>query len=388
MKILIFLPQFLYGGAERLGVELAVDLNRKGVHADVIGMYFENYKHSLEARNELIQRGVPKVFFLGLSPNPSILGLLFGAVRLSQMVREQKYDVIETSSLSTGVIASWACRGTGVRHVVGLHRTFNRSEDYSLRFMVFLISVRLIYKAQFYVVSNYARKSWKNLNLFSTKKIYTVYNSIAPSRAISFNYRARLIRELGVDDSVRILICVARLALYKHQELVLDAVAPICVEKNLILIFVGSPDLSINGTREMLLSIENKISKNCLRERVRFLGQREDVYDLMTASDVLVHAASRESFGLVLAEAMSLGLPVVSTSVEGIPEVLAETDSILVPPGDSLALREAILTVLSRSQEEAVSACVKGKTRAMQFDQDHRTKAMVSLFKDVISGRC
>jgi glycosyltransferase involved in cell wall biosynthesis len=78
-------------------------------------------------------------------------------------------------------------------------------------------------------------------------------------------------------------------------------------------------------------------------DSVRFLGFRKDVPDLMGAADLLVLPSLAEAFGLVLAEALYLGTPVVASRVGGIPEIVEDgTSGVLVPPGDAAALADAL----------------------------------------------
>jgi glycosyltransferase involved in cell wall biosynthesis len=113
---------------------------------------------------------------------------------------------------------------------------------------------------------------------------------------------------------------------------------------------------------------------------VHFLGLRDDIPELMNSADVLVHPARKEGFGLVLAEALAAGLPIVATDVGGIPEVLACTDALMVPPDDPLALREALLDVLDRTPEEALACRRKARQRAQFFRPERRIKDMKKLF--------
>jgi len=84
-----------------------------------------------------------------------------------------------------------------------------------------------------------------------------------------------------------------------------------------------------------------------LTEVVRFAGWRDDVPRLTHAADVFCLASLWESFGLVLAEAMSMSKPVVATDVDGIPEVVSHgRTGLLVPPRDPPALAAALLAVL------------------------------------------
>ena len=67
----------------------------------------------------------------------------------------------------------------------------------------------------------------------------------------------------------------------------------------------------------------------------------------MASADVLVHPAFMEGFGLTLVEAMAARLPVVATNVDAIPEILAQTSSLMVPAREPDALREAVLATLT-----------------------------------------
>ncbi len=82
-----------------------------------------------------------------------------------------------------------------------------------------------------------------------------------------------------------------------------------------------------------------------LEGRVRFLGAqpRRGVFELFRAADAALLSSSWESFGLVVAEALAVGTPVISTAVGGVVEVLEDgRNGLLVPPGDPAALGEAI----------------------------------------------
>ena len=77
----------------------------------------------------------------------------------------------------------------------------------------------------------------------------------------------------------------------------------------------------------------------------------------------------------------------VASNVEGIPEVLADTGSIMVEPNDPHALREAVLKTLNRTSDEAIRALEKGRKRAEYFRIGKRVDALVNLFDNVRSGR-
>lgn len=71
MKILIFMTQFYQlGGAERLAVELAQQLNNPGIHADILSLYTEDLPNVAEAKEALLRAGIPNVHFLGMRIHP------------------------------------------------------------------------------------------------------------------------------------------------------------------------------------------------------------------------------------------------------------------------------------------------------------------------------
>lgn len=387
MKVLIFMTQFyLLNGAEQLAVELAEELNKRGIQTDILSMYTENLAGVQEAKEALLQKGIPAVHFLGLPVHPSFMDVLKGILKLRHLIRGQGYQIVETSMVSPMVIASWAMYSTGVRHVMGLHQVYRRDRDNSLQHEIFRFTARCIRSNQYYAISNCVARYWTNYSKTPPHRIRVIYNAISDK---FFNIdvdRAEVRRNLAVPEHANILIYVGRLAAYKGINTILHAVGDILKQNNIFLLYVGLPDLSVKGTKEMLLAMNNQISRNKWGERVKFLGRRSDVPNLMASSDILVHPARNEGFGLVLAEAMAVGLPVVASNVDGIPEVLAESDSTMVPPDEPDALREAILQTLCRTREERIQAIEKGRKRAKSFRINTRVEAMMELFDNVQSG--
>jgi glycosyltransferase involved in cell wall biosynthesis len=91
-----------------------------------------------------------------------------------------------------------------------------------------------------------------------------------------------------------------------------------------------------------------------IADRVRFLGERNDVPVLLAASDLFCQPnTSPEPFGLSLVEALHAGLPVVSSQIGGACEIVDESCGLLTPPGDSRALADALRRVLLDAQLKA-----------------------------------
>lgn len=89
-----------------------------------------------------------------------------------------------------------------------------------------------------------------------------------------------------------------------------------------------------------------------LGERVRFLGFRNDLPDIMRSADIFVLPARYEPFGLVILEAMSSGLPVITTACAGCAEIITDTCGIvLADPDDVSALAAAIKSLADHESQ-------------------------------------
>lgn len=100
--------------------------------------------------------------------------------------------------------------------------------------------------------------------------------------------------------------------------------------------------------RAYFAKIEDEVRRLGLESRVRLLGERQDVRDLLSAADLLAQAnIEPEPFGVVFAEALLAGVPVVTTSTGGAPEIVSSSCGRLVKPGDIGRLAAALDELIS-----------------------------------------
>jgi len=117
---------------------------------------------------------------------------------------------------------------------------------------------------------------------------------------------------------------------------------------------------------------------------VRWLGFRDDVPSLLAASDIVVLPSREEGFPNTLLEAMALGVPVIGTPVDGIPELVVDNVSgLLVPVGDEAALAGALARLLDDAElRRTMGAAAANRVRS-SFDQ----AAMMDRVEAVLAGR-
>ena len=175
---------------------------------------------------------------------------------------------------------------------------------------------------------------------FSGRRIEVIENGIDSTIYESAADRSALRSRLGLSVDRRYVACVARFHPVKDHSTLLRAfelVASARPDTDLLLAGDG-PD------RDVLVQLINSLG---IESRVRFLGVRSDVPDLLRASDAFALTSVSEAASLTLMEAMAAGLPVVVSNVGGNPELVRDgVDGLLFPRRDSAACAAALLRVL------------------------------------------
>lgn len=393
MKILIFTPQiYLLSGAERLAVELAEDINsRPGIRADVLSMVPETFPGTEVVKNRLLEHGVQSVQFLGRPPGIGGRNLIPTIWKLRQILIKGDYDVIETTLHGPNTLACWATLGLKTKHIAGIHAIYQLPQHNSIALKFWRWSVQMNYSTYFYGVSQEVVQQWIRYAKIKPARVRCIYNAINSSCFQTKPDRITISRELGIDPNHHWLLFVGRLTHQKGLDILIEAIKPLLKSEKVSLLLIGLPgdvpDISYGETKGYLEQLKQKLASEVPSNTVKWLGRREDVPRIMASADVLVHPARHEGFGLVLAEALAVGLPVVATNVGGIPEVLNGTDSIMVSPDNPTELRTAICQVLNRTSTEANLACKHGLDRSEFFRLQRRTNELLKYFTDVIDNK-
>ena len=170
--------------------------------------------------------------------------------------------------------------------------------------------------------------------------------------------------ELDLKGS-RVLGVFGRITPWKGQDVVMRALGQV---PSGVALFVG--DEEDGGYANELRLLAAKLG---VAERVRFLGFREDVPQLMRLVDCVVHASTDpEPFGRVIVEGMLAGRPVIATRAGGIPEIIEDgVSGILITPGSPDELAEALRRIFS-DPVAAARMAASGQARALAFFSDER----------------
>ncbi|MBW4549672.1 MAG: glycosyltransferase [Aphanocapsa sp. GSE-SYN-MK-11-07L] len=163
---------------------------------------------------------------------------------------------------------------------------------------------------------------------------------------------------LQTSASAVVIIQVSRLERWKGQTVLLEALAELQDLPNWVCWIVGGDQ----RPQETLYLEALKAQAAEMAERVKFLGQRRNVPDLLAAADIFCQPnLSPEPFGIVFVEALLAGLPVVATQIGGAAELISDRG--LVPPADSKALA-AVLRPLIQNPVARAELAQGGRSRA------------------------
>ncbi len=180
---------------------------------------------------------------------------------------------------------------------------------------------------------------------------------------------------------------VGQLTPRKGQLELIEAFAEVVSElPHVQLLIIGSA--LFNRDQEYADELERKTRLLGLEGKVRFLGSRNDVPDLIRALDVMVVNSHEEPFGLSVLEGLATGCATLATAVGGTPEMISSgANGLLTPKGDRKALTSALLTLL-RSPElrRKLGACARQDSLA-RFSTPRFIAEVNSLYRSVSNTR-
>ena len=215
-------------------------------------------------------------------------------------------------------------------------------------------------------VCHFSARALSEIDGFAAGRIQVIENGVDLPRYAPDTDVTTLRKKLGLDPERRYITTVARFHPVKDHRTLLQAfakIAPLRPEVDLLLVGDGA-------LRQELQQLAVELG---IDARVRFLGVRDDVADLLHASDVFALTSVSEAASITLLEAMACSLPVVVTAVGGNPEIVRDgVDGLLAPRRDVQAIANALLRLL-RDDALALEMGRSGAERVRQTFQLDRT---------------
>lgn len=334
ITVLLVLVGLGVGGTEGQVMEIACGLNPDRFDVIVCGLKDEGSMADLIRR-----RGIPVIALNGSGKMDFRV-----LTRLFSLIRATKPDVIHSFLPFANYAAMLVGRVMNVSVLIASYRAIAHTQN-----RIVMWGDQLVVRVAQAITccSDAVRSCARSQFGGDGAKYMTIHNGVETTR---FHRTATTLQktDVGLQEGRVTIGTVCRLEEpTKGLTVLLNALAQLhqrggALPFQLLLVGEGPAERDLRQLSEKL----------GLRDIVVFAGLRKDVERILPLLDVFVLPSLSEGFGIALVEAMAAGLPVVATSVGGIPEVVQTgATGVLVPPGDSVALADAMEELMNNSSK-------------------------------------
>jgi len=372
-KILYLVTQSEIGGAQRYIFDLATNLKQSGYEIAVAASGNQELFSLLKEKS--IVTYPLKHLVREINPVKDWLAYL----EIKQLLRQVKPDILHLNSSKAGVLGSLAGRAAGIKKIIYTVHGFVFNEPmpgwqkWSYKFAE-KFSGR--FKDKLICVSEFDRSTGIKNRIVPTEKLITIHNGIAQPNFLSLEQaRNELLAtyQLPATSYHLIIGTIANFYPTKGLGYLIEAAKLVC-EKNDKIIFGVIGD----GPNKSKLTAE--IKNQQLEKNFLLLGSKQNAWRYLKAFDFYICSSVKEGFPYSILEAMAAGLPLVSTNVGGILEMIENKKSgLLVKPAEPKELAEVILEL---SQNKNLAAAL-GRQAAMAVKEKFNLEKMIAETKKV-----
>ena len=301
-------------------------------------------------------------------------------VRLARILRRERVALLHTHQYTPSFYALLA-RWLGGQPPVLFTEHGRHFPDYPRRKRMLANRFLLCRRDRVVGVGEAVRQALVANEGISPERIAVIYNGIdGAAFAKGHHDRVTVLRELGLDTKALILLQVARLDYLKDHATAIRTLERVVArrpEARLVLVGEG-PEKA---------KIEAEVGQRRLTDHVRFLGLRTDVTRLLAAADLFLLTSISEGIPLTVIEAMLAGLPVVSTRVGGVGEIVVDGQTgLLASAGDDRALAEHLLGLAAEPARRRHMGQL-GRERALfVFSETQMHAAYRDVYEEMLRG--
>lgn len=357
--VVLFIASADPGGAETLTVQMAEFLASQGQTVEIwhFGNEWVGRKASEFGLTAVVlnDRHYRKFYRLPMFAN------YFRA-----MLKQRNVSVVHSHMLGAIVAAALPTRLAKVRHVGTLHDIYSLQES---RSGVISLRVADVLGTRLVSVARALEDVLRSRSLFGWRNLVTIHNGLLDNPAVGQPSAA------VVENSRHVqFLCVARLIDLKRIDVLIRAVADISREHQFT--------VNIAGDGPLMAELSKLVADLKIQDKVRMLGFRDDVPQLLGTANCFVLPSSTEALSCSILEAMQAGLPVVATNVGGNAELVEDgVTGLLVNADDQGALTAALERVIL-SPEWAAEAGIKARERYQSaFTFDAMMNAYLKLYQ-------
>ena len=335
MAIQFMVPHIRYLADNGFCIELA---------CSIVGDRYDDLKNAVG--------DVAKIHIVRLVRNPFSPSNLNGYKDMKKLLNENTYDIIWTNEPVMGVVTRLAARearkkGTKVLYMAhGFH--FCKGAPLIDWLMWAPTEYIMSYFNDVLITINWEDYNWAKKHMKHPEIIHIDGIGVDLSRCECSCSRSEKRSQLGIAEDEILLLSVGELEKRKNHKLIIKALSHI---KN------TNVKCVICGKGSLEKELKTLVSSLGLENRVIFLGYRQDIPEIMLASDIYAHPSIREGLGIASLEAMASGLPLLSSNTRGISDYIENgVNGYMCEPDDVKSFTENLETLASnKAIRESIS---------------------------------
>lgn len=371
------------GGAPDVVLSIVSGLNPERYQTKLISGLTHEPPTDLESRLKV--GSVQLVFIRSLRRNVNPILDICALVKLYHLFKRERFDLVHTHTAKAGALGRIAARLARVPIVIHAphgHDFYGYFGPVRSRLIVWIERLLGPLADKLIALSELDKKDHCRFGVTDEAKMEVVYSGIdIESFSKLVIDRAKKREELEIPSGCPIVGMIARLEPIKGPGYFIEAASIVIKE-------VPEARFLVVGDGSLRRTLERLAENLGLSQKLKFMGERQDIREILKVLDLLCLCSLNEGFGRILVEAQAAGKPVVATRVGGIPEVVGDGETgLLVPPSDAPGLAEAIIRIL-RNPEMAMEMGEAGRRRvSLKFDQKVMLQKIVQMYERLIGEK-
>jgi len=391
-KVLHIITRFDKGGSAQNTYLTLLGLKERNFQSYfVTGLSLESeMKYAeIKAQEKDIQRleqvGIEFILCPPLVRRTNIIKDLNAFLDIWRIIKKISPEIVHTHSSKAGLLGRLAAKLARIPIVVHTphgHVFFGYFGP--LKTKIFIILERLVSRITHRIIAltNKEKEDYIKFRIANEDKFDVIYSGIELDKfkELSEDKKQNFVKELGIPEKSLIIGTVGRLVPVKGHEFLIKA-AKYIISKypEAFFVFTGDGPLEHNLKRQAReLGINNNII---------FLGWRSDAAKIISVYDIFSLPSLNEGMGRVLAEAMSLGKPIVASNVGGIPDLVTHgKNGFLVPARNPEKLAKYI-QILIEDKEKKEKMGQAGKEMAKIFSKEKMVENIANLYEKLLAQK-
>ncbi len=317
------------GGAERALLTLVEGLDPECYHPlvacpdgplahELERLGIQHIEFSFRARK--LKTGIPLKSAVRIVNPLALLQKILEGVTLSALVRKHEVDIIQSFSLSAHIAGIVAAR-LRCKPIIWHIHTFFPTWLYR-----FWLPDRLVFVSHSALISAFGDNSPPTASVISNAQDFA---NLDPGHIEYRNLR----RDLELDSQQPVVLVLSRISPEKTLHNILNAWPHVLAQHPTARLIIAGD--SADEQHRYRQELNELVSKLAIEDSTLFVGWRNDVADLLFASDVLAFPSENDTAGRSILEAMAMCKPVVALRAGGVPELIVDGETgLLIEPGD------------------------------------------------------